>query len=248
MRKIILLLILINLNLFSIEIHQKISLDEVYKSTIGVGEFPKDRIKFEEKKDLEITIVDEMNQKLYVLDRMKKGTKILTVFFYDINGDGVKEVYILGQYESKNFINIYELETPYRENLWGNIIFNRVKFLENKLNLKFSKMKNLNAQTIKKELESYLPLNYNQYSFELWKNSYKQFDMKNFNMFEGKTLSYYDENNEKVETTDKASYYYVVYANGLYGKFVKVEDYGFYLDEIFSKNFGHFFWSCSVLI
>jgi len=233
MKKIILLFILINLNLFSIEIHQKIILDEVYKSTIGVGEYPKDRLKFDEKKDLEISIVDETNQKLYVLDRMKKGTKILSVFFYDINGDGVKEVYILGQNQGKNFINIYELESPYKESLWENIKFNRVKFLENKLNIKFSNIKNLNAQTIKKELESYLPLNYNQYSFELWKNSYKLFDVNKFSVLDGKFLAYYDEKKEKVETIDKASYYYVVYANGLYGKFVRVEDYGFYLDSIF---------------
>ena len=141
----------------------------------------------------------------------------MSVFFYDVSGEGTEEIIVLTNYNNKNSIYVYSLENNNREYLWEKPYFYRFKYLEDKLNKKFSNTQKLNFYLVRDELNTYYPLNYN--SISNYKYYQKEFSNKKIDFDKGEFLGYFDENDKKVNDSYHANYYIKKFDTNLYGKF-----------------------------
>lgn len=233
MKNVIIFVITLSLNLFGAEVHPKISLDNLYKTAIFEETYPKQSLSFVSKNQIEIRVLNKKGKELYSLDKYPKEAKILSVFFEDISGEGIKELFILWNFKGKNKISVYFLNNPYVSYMENGNNFVKSKYLEDLLNKRLSTKKSVDAFSVKKELENLFPINYSLYNFNQWENIAEIFHRDKFDVFQGKIIAYYNVQDEKITNPNKAEYYYLEYAKGLYGLFIKDDILGFYLDTIF---------------
>lgn len=233
MKKVIMFIIILSLNLFGTEVHPKISLDNLYKTAIFEETYPKQSLSFVSKNQIEIRVLNKKGKELYNLDKYPKEAKILSVFFEDVSGEGIKELFILWNFKGKNRISVYFLNNPYVSYVENENNFVKSKYLEDLLNKRLPTKRSVDATSVKKELENLLPINYSLYNFNQWENIAEIFHRDKFDVFQGKITAYYNVKDEKILNVNKARYYYLEYGKGLYGLFIKDDIFGFYLDTIF---------------
>ena len=226
---LVLSIFILSINVYAKTIHKVLSLDEVYGTTFGNGYYPKDSLEFWEGNDsVKVMIIDNNGREISTINNYKKSTKILSVFFYDVSGEGTEEIIVLTNYNNKNSIYVYSLENNNREYLWEKPYFYRFKYLEDKLNKKFSNTQKLNFYLIRDELNTYYPLNYN--SISNYKYYQKEFSNKKIDFDKGEFLGYFDENDKKVNDFYHANYYIKKFDTNLYGK-------NFYTDNGFELTY-----------
>lgn len=215
---LVLSIFILSINVYAKTIHKVLSLDEVYETTFGNGNYPKDSLEFwEGNNSVKVIIIDNNGREISTINSYKKNTKILSVFFYDVSGEGTEEIIVLTNYNNKNSIYVYSLENNNREYLWEKPYFYRFKYLEDKLNKKFSNTQKLNFYLVRDELNTYYPLNYN--SISNYKYYQKEFSNKKIDFDKGEFLGYFDENDKKVNDSYHANYYIKKFDTNLYGKF-----------------------------
>ena len=215
---LVLSIFILSINVYAKTIHKVLSLDEVYGTTFGNGNYPKDSLEFwEGNNSVKVIIIDNNGREISTINSYKKNTKILSVFFYDVSGEGTEEIIVLTNYNNKNSIYVYSLENNNREYLWEKPYFYRFKYLEDKLNKKFSNTQKLNFYLVRDELNTYYPLNYN--SISNYKYYQKEFSNKKIDFDKGEFLGYFDENDKKVNDSYHANYYIKKFDTNLYGKF-----------------------------
>ena len=235
---LVLLIFVLSINVYAKTIHKVLSLDEVYETTFGNGDYPKDSLEFwEGNNSIKAMIIDNNGREISKIDSYKKNTKILSVFFYDVSGEGTKEIIVLTNNNNKNSIYVYNLENKGREYLWEKPYFYRINYLEDKLNKKFSSTQKLNFYLVRDELNTYFPLNYN--SISNYKYYQKEFPNKKIDFDRGEFIGYFDERDEKVKDSYHANYYIKKFDTDLYGKFCYTDN-GFELVYLFeaSENAG----------
>ncbi len=214
---------------FSKEIHPIISLKKIY-SEISEN-YPKDSIEFwEDNKEVKVLIIDENNRIINQIDNYKKNTKILSVFFYDVSGEGLNEIIVLTKYADKNSIYVYGIEDIYSENLWEKPYFYKFENLQNKLNKIFSNTNKLNSELVKKELNSYFPMDAE--GIESLKYFQEEFKDRKINFSNAILLGYFGETGDKVSDSKNAVKYILKIDKDLYGEFY-MEGYGFRLSSIY---------------
>lgn len=177
-----------------------------------------------EKRDgrYNIFIYDNTGRKSPI-DSFEEEREILSVFFHEISGDTLKEIFMITRYKDKYEIYSYGVSYDRFSYFFGSL--NR---LNNLLNNHFKNTKNLNASMVKKELKGKVPLDYG--SLEFWPTDKDSF-YKGIDLLKGEFLGYYDHSGNKVKSSDKADYYLRRYRDNIYGKFEKVES--FSLTSIF---------------
>lgn len=88
--------------------------------------------------------------------RYSSKREIRSVFLYDINGDGTKEIFIISKENGKNYLEGFSLNL---DNEMGELDF--IKTFDEKtskeINKKISKIENFNANLAKEELKNYYP-------------------------------------------------------------------------------------------
>ncbi len=226
---LVLSIFILSINVYAKTIHKVLSLDEVYETTFGNGNYPKDSLEFwEGNNSVKVIIIDNNGREISTINSYKKNTKILSVFFYDVSGEGTEEIIVLTNYNNKNSIYVYSLENNNREYLWEKPYFYRFKYLEDKLNKKFSNTQKLNFYLVRDELNTYYPLNYN--SISNYKYYQKEFSNKKIDFDKGEFLGYFDENDKKVNDSYHANYYIKKFDTNLYGK-------NFYTDNGFELTY-----------
>lgn len=228
---LVLLIFILSINVYAKTIHKVLSLDEVYRTTFGNGDYPKDSLEFwEGNNSVKAMIIDNNGREISTIDNYKKSTKILSVFFYDASGEGTEEIIVLTNYNNKNSIYVYSLENNNREYLWEKPYFYRFKYLEDRLIKKFSNTQKLNFYLVRDELNTYYPLNYN--SISNYKYYQKEFSNKKIDFDKGEFLGYFDENDKKVNDSYRANYYIKKFDTNLYGKFYYTDN-GFELTYLY---------------
>lgn len=230
MKKIVYFIFIISMNIFSREVHKKISLQDIY-SFFG-KDIPKNYLTFNLGKILSININDENGNYLYTIEKLDKSEEILSVFFYDISGEGKKELFILSKLNKEKKLYVYNLEA-YNENyLWDNYnLFSREYEIEKRMKFFLKSSKIINAESIKNEL---LKLNHLSYStIGYWSDVFRSFGVKKFDVASG-GINYNKniENENSIGLEDDESYF-IDYGNGLLGHFIKDKLLGYVLDSIF---------------
>lgn len=214
---------------FSKEIHPLISLKKIY-SEISEN-YPKDSIEFwEDNKEVKVLIIDENNRIINEIDKYKKNTKILSVFFYDVSGEGLDEIIVLTKYADKNSIYVYGIEDIYSENLWEKPYFYKFEILQNKLNKIFSNTNKLNSELVKKELNSYFPMDAD--GIEGLKYFQEEFKDRKINFSNAILLGYFGETGDKVSDSKNAVKYILKIDKDLCAEFY-MEGHGFRLSSIY---------------
>ncbi|WP_426711203.1 toxin-antitoxin system YwqK family antitoxin [Cetobacterium sp. SF1] len=132
-------------------------------------------LKFERNKNKYNIIFQKNGENINsLLDKKSLNTKIKSVFLYDINGDNIREIFIIFNENGKNSLEGYSLrELPILE-YEDDIPFEFYKTLNiatsEKLNIKIKDVKNFNSSSAKKELKNLYPyykvVNLNNY--DIW--------------------------------------------------------------------------------
>ena len=100
---LVLSIFILSINVYAKTIHKVLSLDEVYETTFGNGNYPKDSLEFwEGNNSVKVIIIDNNGREISTINSYKKNTKILSVFFYDASGEGTEEIIVLTNYNNKN--------------------------------------------------------------------------------------------------------------------------------------------------
>ena len=99
---LVLSIFILSINVYAKTIHKVLSLDEVYGTTFGNGDYPKDSLEFwEGNNSVKVIIIDNNGREISTINSYKKNTKILSVFFYDVSGEGTEEIIVLTNYNNK---------------------------------------------------------------------------------------------------------------------------------------------------
>lgn len=204
------------------EIHPNISLKYLQgdKKDSFLGdmiEIDESELRFEKRDGRYTVFIYDNNDRKNPIDSFEEEREILSVFFHEISGDNLKEIFMITKYRDK--YKIFSYGVNYDRFSYSFVSLNR---LNNILNNHFKNSKNLNASMVKKELIGKVPLDYG--SLEFWSTDKDSF-YKGIDLLKGEFLGYYDHKGNKVRSSDKADYYLRRYRENIYGKFSKIESF-----------------------
>lgn len=167
------MIFLSQLNLYGNSIHQNLNLELFKSDTTKINGV----LKFEEVKNKYNVIfeIPEVNSTI-LLDTLNIKKEVKSVFLYDINLDGAKEIFIIYNQNGKNSLEGYSLSSLYmqEEDYFEEETLDFFKTLNiatsQKLNKKIENIQNFNANLAKKELDKLTPyykvVNFNNY--DIW--------------------------------------------------------------------------------
>ena len=79
---LVLSIFILSINVYAKTIHKVLSLDEVYETTFGNGNYPKDSLEFwEGNNSVKVIIIDNNGREISTINSYKKNTKILYFYF-----------------------------------------------------------------------------------------------------------------------------------------------------------------------
>lgn len=160
------------------------------------------------------------------LDAYESDREVLSVFYEDTSGNGIKEIFILtrgnGEYKVEVYSETYKLG-------WDMYEMGKAYALSDYLTCMFKDKKDVDAGMIRKAVKKLYPADYE--SFEFWTYDTEGKIYEGLDLFSGRVVGYYDFEGNNVDSLEKAQNYIVSYGNNIYGKFMKWEN--FALNEIF---------------
>ncbi len=223
-----LLTFMIIIKIIVAEIHPTLSL----KGT-GIGENSYEKLNitklsFSEDKNYVNVNLENDNGEKYVLGRLEKNTEVLSVFYDDISGDTLKEVFLITRLDGKYAVEVYQEEFI---QCFGTYEFDKVYPLSDYLSKIFVNEKNLNASKVRGVTKNLLPANYSSVGY--WTQWEEENFYKGTDYYNGKLIAYYNYNGEKLSSIEEANNYLVDYGNNIYGIFSGSTFDGFNLLEIF---------------
>lgn len=230
MNKIIYFILIITTNIFSQEVHKRISLIDIY-SFYGKG-IPNNYLSFDQNKSLKINVNSQKGEYLYTVEKLDKTEKILSVFFYDISGEGKKELFILTEIKGVKKLYVYNFQAYSKSDTWSNEnLFGREYEVEKRMKNFLKIGKKINAESIKEELAKFNHLNY--YVIGYWSDIFKSFGVEKFDVASGKVLNNKILKNEDLDGLEEGESYFLDYGNGLFGYFIKDNLLGYILVSVF---------------
>lgn len=220
-KKLMMIMILWSFSIFG-ETHPNISLKYLQgdKEDSFLGdmiEIDRSELRFEKRDGRYTVFIYDNNGRKNSIDSFGEEREILSVFFHEISGDSLKEIFMITRYRGEYKIYSYGVSYDRFSYYFGSL--NRLNKI---LNNHFKNSKNLNASMVKKELKGKVPLDYG--SLEFWSIDKDSF-YKGIDFLKGEFLGYYDSKGNKVKSSDKADYYLKKYKDNIYGKFEKVESF-----------------------
>lgn len=221
MKKLLIIMILWSISILG-KVHPNISLKYLQGDKEGsfleeMIDINRSELRFEKKDGRYDVFIYDSNGRKNIIDSFEEEREILSVFFYEISGDGLKEIFMITRYRDE--YQIYSYGVSYDR---FSYFFGSLNKLNKVLNTHFKNSKNLNASMIKKELKGKVPLDYG--SLEFWPTDKDKF-YRDIDFLKGQFLGYYDSRGNKVISSDEADYYLKRYRDNIYGKFGKVESF-----------------------
>ncbi len=208
------------------EIHPTLSLKGTGIGESSLYEWNITKLSFDQGKYfININLENDKGDK-YVIGNLDKGTEVLSVFYDDISGDSLKEVFLITRFEGKYGVEVYQ-ET-YRMG-YDEYEFNKVYSLSDYLSGLFADEKNLNANKVRKITKNLLPADYGTVGY--WNHDQEGKFYKGIDFFNGTLVGYYTYEGEKLDNIENANNYVVHFRDNIYGRFIALEGYGLY--EIF---------------
>lgn len=234
MKKIILLLCLLISNLVygKQPIHKDISLKYIgVKRTKfnkeDIDELKKGVLKFKKGKDSIKVVLEIPEKKKSVIKNLDINSQIIAVFFHEMTGDGLREIFILTKLKEDYKIYVFSYDMGH----YTRSGFVEKEYLEKIINNKFKDEKKLTVSKIKKQLKMITP----QYFANL-----TEWDMVNYyynidDIIFGREVYYYKDFHSPVTDKNLADYYIKKLNKNTFAKF-KRENNQFKLRIIFQGD------------
>ncbi len=165
---------------------------------------------------------DESSKSQQYIEKFDINTEILSVFFHEISGDSLREIFVISKLNNDYKVHAYGVTYD----RWS-FYYNDLEPLTKILNETFKEEKNLNASLVKKEVDRILKIPVDIPSFENW--SYSEYE--NIDFLQGEFIGYFDSEGYKVEDFKDSKYYIKKFNDNIYGYFENLE--GFQLIEVF---------------
>lgn len=165
---------------------------------------------------------DESSKNQQYIENFDINTEILSVFFHEISGDSLREIFVITKL--KNSYKIYAYGVNYDR--WS-FYYEELNPLMTILNENLKEETNLTASLVKKEIGRIINIPIDITSINYW--SYTEYE--NLDFLQGEFIGYFDTDNNKLKDIKESKYYIRKLDDNLFAHIENSE--GFQLIEVF---------------